>query len=182
MNQDKKSLILVATVILLASLTRLIPHYPNFTAIGAVALLGGAMVKDRVLSFVIPLAALFVSDVVLMNTLYADYNEGFSFFYSGMGLVYLGFVINVFIGKAMLKNQNTGSMIKASVLGAVAFFLISNFGSWLGNPTYPQNMGGLMTSYAMGLPFFGSQIAGNLFYGVLMLGAIRAVSLREVKA
>lgn len=182
MNQDKKSLIIVATVILLAALTRLIPHYPNFTAIGAVALLGGALVKDRVLSFIIPLAALFVSDIVLMNTLYADYNEGFSFFYSGMGLVYLGFVINVFIGRAMLAKQNTSSMVKASVVGAVAFFALSNFGAWLGNPAYPQNVGGLMTSYAMGLPFFGSQIAGNLFYGALMLGAIKFSSLKFVKA
>src|SRR5260370_18448130 len=50
---------------LTAALSRLMPHPPNFAPIGALALFGGACFSSRRAAFAVPLAALFLSDLVL---------------------------------------------------------------------------------------------------------------------
>ena len=46
-----KNNLIITGFIILGVLTRVIPHPPNFTAIGAVALFGGAFFSDKKLSF-----------------------------------------------------------------------------------------------------------------------------------
>jgi hypothetical protein len=46
----------VAVMILMTAASRLIPHPPNFTPLGAIALFGGACFADKRLAFVVPLA------------------------------------------------------------------------------------------------------------------------------
>jgi hypothetical protein len=182
MDQNKKSLAIISGVILLAALTRLIPHYPNFTAIGAVAILGGATLKDKWLAILVPLAALWVSDLILMNTIYASYTEGFSFMYTGFLWVYGAFVVNALMGRYMMKLKSWKSMAFTGVSAAIVFFLITNLGTWITDPMYTKDFSGLMTSYAMGLPFLGAQIAGNLFYGAIMAGVLSVSLLKEQRA
>ena len=42
------------------------------------------------------------------------------------------------LGLAMLKKVKISSVIGASVSASLIFFLVSNFGCWIGNVTYPQ--------------------------------------------
>ena len=56
---------IIAGLILAAAASRLLPHPPNFTPIGAVALFGGACLADKRLAFLVPLAAMFLSDLVI---------------------------------------------------------------------------------------------------------------------
>lgn len=52
-------------MILGAAASRLIPHPFNFTPIGAMALFGGACFADRRAAFLVPLAAMFLSDLAI---------------------------------------------------------------------------------------------------------------------
>ena len=52
------------SIVMAAALSRLIPHPPNMTSVAAVALFGGAYFSDRRLAFLVPLAALFLSDLL----------------------------------------------------------------------------------------------------------------------
>lgn len=61
----RSRLLVLAAMIAFAALTRLIPHPPNFTPVGVMALFGGACLAGRRLAFVLPLAALFLSDLFL---------------------------------------------------------------------------------------------------------------------
>ena len=61
----KPRLMLVATMILAAAASRLLPHPPNMTPVTAIALFGGATLSDKRLAFVVTLGALFLSDLVL---------------------------------------------------------------------------------------------------------------------
>ena len=55
MQKDNTTkLLFVGVAILLISLTRLAPHAPNFTAIGAMAIFGGATLKNKWMAFSIP--------------------------------------------------------------------------------------------------------------------------------
>lgn len=55
-------------------------------------------------------------------------------------------------------------------LGALQFFLITNFGVWAIATTYPHTLVGLVTCYIAGVPFFGNTLAGDAFYAVLFFG------------
>lgn len=55
----------LAVIILAAALTRLIPHPPNFTPIGAIAIFSGASFADRRIAMLVPLLAMLVSDLFL---------------------------------------------------------------------------------------------------------------------
>jgi Family of unknown function (DUF6580) len=61
---EPRRLVLIAMVVAAAA-TRLIPHPPNLASISAIALFGGAYFSDRRLAFLIPLAALLLSDLIL---------------------------------------------------------------------------------------------------------------------
>ncbi len=148
----------ILTVIIAGAAFRLIPHWPNFTPIAAMALFGGTYFNKKYLAFLIPMAALFISDMLL----------GFHFY---MIAVYLSFAIIVVFGM-MLKNRvKIGSLLLASVSSSVLFFLITNFAVWIGSPFYPQNFAGLLESYTAGLPFLNNGVLGDLFYNTLFFGA-----------
>ena len=95
--QPKISLVFI--VIAVAAFFRLIPHWPNFTPLAAIAMLGGAFVAHRALAFIIPLLAMFVSDiltVLLINYKYITVTEYFSS--TGTALLYLSMIAMVGIG------------------------------------------------------------------------------------
>ena len=64
-----------ATILTIAAvaLSRLIPHWPNFTPVMAIALVGGALYADHLRSVAIPLIAMVLSDLVLGILMGSDY-------------------------------------------------------------------------------------------------------------
>ncbi|HOY30324.1 MAG TPA: hypothetical protein PKW80_00450 [Bacteroidales bacterium] len=165
----------VLSIILAGAAMRLIPHWPNFTPIAAMALLGGAYMGRKYLAFIIPLAALLLSDLLLG-------------FHSTMPAVYISFVITVVLGIYMLRNPKILNIIGASLISTVLFFIITNFAAWLGSPLYPQNITGLAESYIAGLAFFNNgslgisffmnSLLGDLFYNGLFFGVFYLARLR----
>jgi hypothetical protein len=157
----------IVSIILAAALFRFIPHWPNFTPVAAMALFGGACFGRKYLAFLIPFAAMLLSDLVLG-------------FHSYMGAVYLAFGLTVVIG-IMLRNRLTaGRVVMGSITSSVLFYLITNFAAWLASPFYPDTFSGLIQSYiaglaffnngALGLSFFLNELAGTLFYSGVFFG------------
>ncbi|MBK7098788.1 MAG: hypothetical protein IPH58_11055 [Sphingobacteriales bacterium] len=54
---------------------------------------------------------------------------------------------------------------------ALLFFLVSNFGVWASGTMYPKTGEGLLTCYAMGLPYIKGSLLSNLFYSSVLFGA-----------
>jgi len=77
----------ITFMIILAMFSRLIPHLPNFQAVSAVALFGAAQYRKKITAFVVPLAALFLSDVIMGKA-----------FYSGWEWIYATFVLITLTG------------------------------------------------------------------------------------
>lgn len=166
---------LFVSLILVAMLTRLIPHAPNFTAVTAAGIFAGFAFGRRIWAFLVPLIALWFSDLLLNNLIFSSYYDGFTFFTEGFFWIYGGMLIAVIIGSFGLKGFKLTSLISGGLAAALSFYLITNFGSWLGNPLYAQNIGGLMASYISGLPFLVNQVLGTLVYGSILFGAAYAV-------
>jgi hypothetical protein len=170
MNKIKTNsgLYFAISVIIAGALFRFIPHWPNFTPIAAMALFGGAYFGRKHLAFLIPFAAMFLSDLILG-------------FHKDMWAVYFAFGFTVFIGMLLKRNIRVINILTASLVSSSLFFLLTNFAAWLSNPMYPQNFNGLMASYLAGLAFFNdgsfgisfflNEMAGSLFYSVLFFGS-----------
>lgn len=151
----KTRLITLIGFIFAAALTRLIPHPWNFTAIGAVALFGGSQLQSRWQSLVIPFAALLLTDLILG-------------FHGTMVFVYAAFCLTVMLGWTLTERTSIFRLATYSLAASSLFFVITNFGVWMIEPMYAHTFEGLMECYWMAIPFFGNQIAGDLFYvGVL---------------
>ncbi len=168
-------LIYIAGIILAAALFRLVPHWPNFTPVAAIALFGGACLNKKYIAFLMPLAALFLSDLILG-------------FHGMMGWVYAGFVITTLIGLILKRNITLFTVAGASLLSSVIFYLITNFGAWIGSPVYPDSFAGLIQCYVAGLAFFNdgshglsfflNEVVGSLFYNAILFGSLYLVSKR----
>jgi hypothetical protein len=164
---------LLLLLILAAAFSRLIPHPFDFTPVGAIALFGAAYFSNKRVAFVVPLLAMWLSDIVIQNTIYAE--AGHFWFYPGtFPYNYLAFSLTVPLGFLLLKKIKIVTLISGGIAATVLFFLISNFGCWAGSAAYPQNPSGLLSCYAAGIPFFGNMLAGNLFYSALLFGAFEA--------
>ncbi|RMF28181.1 MAG: hypothetical protein D6765_06380 [Bacteroidetes bacterium] len=159
---------LVAGLILLAALSRLLPHPYNFTPLGGMALFGAAYFSRRWLGLLVPLAALWVSNLLLDNLLYAQYYEGFVWFSNPF--VFLSLAAVVALGWLTLRKVTLPRLIGSSLAASTLFFLISNFGVWLQGLLYPKTLAGLAACYAAALPFFQNTLLGDLFYVGVLFG------------
>ncbi|MBK7185795.1 MAG: hypothetical protein IPH85_07675 [Ignavibacteria bacterium] len=135
--------------IALVALTRLIPHWPNFTPVMAIALMGGAMFSDRMRALIVPIAAMVLSDLALGLVMGSEY-----VLHGAQPWVY-GCVIGISLfGHAIRSWRPTALILGGGTISAVAFFLITNFAVWLGGGMYPMSVDGLIACYAAGLAFY----------------------------
>ncbi len=183
--KQTKTLILFLLVVGIGS--RLIPHYPNFTAVGAISLLGAAFAGRRSIAIIIPFLVMLSSDMILNNLIYArlypeDYKH-FIFLYRGALWSYAAFGLVVIYGYTLFRNEVNLSKVLFGSLGAsLIFFVLSNFGVWASTGAYPVNFGGLMSCYTAGLPFLLNQVLGDLFYSLIFFGvALHVFSLKPKK-
>lgn len=163
---------IVILMVVIAAFSRLIPHTFNLTPVGAIALFGGAYLGRNWLSFFIPLAAIYASDLILNNVVYATPGAGFAFFYEGWYWVYGSYALIVLFGAYLLKKVTVLRVLGGVVGSTVIFYLVSNFGCWPGTvaPVYSNDMNGLIACYVAGLPFVKATFMGDLIFSTSLFG------------
>ena len=140
---------------------------PNFSAIGAVAIFGACYFKGAT-RWIVPLAILWVSDIVLNNVFYSQYFESFQLV--GDLWVYLSFLVAGLIAYKIMRQPSWGRLAFTGLSAAVVFFVISNFGVWATGTLYPRTGAGLLACYEAGIPFFRNTLLGNVFYSFVLVG------------
>jgi len=159
-------MIFVITAILVAVVMRLIPHWPNFTPVAAIAIFGGAYINRKALAFILPIIAMLISDLIIG-------------FHTTMIAVYAGMIAAVGIGMLLRNRVKAGNVAIASVSSSVIFFLITNFAAWYtGLMPYSRDFSGIIQSYVAGIPFFSYSLVGDLFYSTVLFGSFYLVSRR----
>jgi len=143
----KKEYIIIGLIVL-AILTRLIPHPPNFAPITGIALFSAINFNNIFFKFLVPLISLIIFDLII----------GFSLINI---FVYLSFIVIVLVG-----NHFREIKLKSILISSVVFFIISNFGVWLIG--YPKTVSGFVMCYTAAIPFFINTILGDLFYSFLL--------------
>lgn len=165
---------LIATALVLAALSRLLPHPPNFTPLEAMGLFAGAVLLDRRLAFLLPLGAMAISDAGLALLHGMDYG-----FHSGLPLIYALLAFNVLLGMKLLPQAGALKIAGTGTFAVLFFWTASNFAVWLGSGMYPMSAAGLIACYVAALPFLGNALAGMAFYGLLLFGGWKLWSARQ---
>ena len=151
--------IILLILMLLAVLSRLVPHPVNFTPIGALGLFAGAYIIDKKV-WLLPVCALLLSDF-------------FMGFYEPIAMlfVYLGFALSTFVGRLLIFKERTFLRLGGAALSsATLFFILSNFGTWLSGALYPMSLAGLTECFIMAIPFYPNTLLGDLFYVSVLFG------------
>jgi hypothetical protein len=152
--------LVLAGMVAAAALTRLVPHPPNVTPVGAMALFGGACLADRRLAFALPLAVLFVSDLFLgLHVM--------------IPVVYGSFAVNVLLGRWLRSRRTFVSTAAVALVGSVQFFVVTNFACWLLD--YPHTAEGLAACYLAAVPFFQNTLLGDAVFATALFGCLAAV-------
>lgn len=161
----------LGAMILVAALTRVLPHPPNFSPVEAIALFGGAYYASRGLAVLVPLVAMFVSDLALGLINGGAY---YSYFASAHFIgIYACIALSTLLGFG-LRGRVTGARVLGySLLGSVLFFLVTNA---ISMTTFCE--AGLLSCYAAGLPFFQWTVLGTLFYAALLFGGFALLRQR----
>lgn len=159
-------------MIVAAAAARIIPHPWNFTPIGAMCLFGGAYFQRKWAAFLVPMAALVISDFVLYLILYG--NQGFSV----TSMKYVWFALTVLLGMTLRSRVTFGRVTGTAIAASVMFFLLSNFHVWLGSTRYPQSPAGLLACYVAAVPFAMNMLAANLAYSGILFGGWELLAWR----
>jgi hypothetical protein len=146
--------------ILFAIAVRFMPHPWMFTPVMGALLFFGARGPRRQLW--IPFVLLAASDVILTKLVYS-LNFSWDHF-----VTFAWYAAILWLGTTLRDNAKPLRIMLAALTSSVSFFVLSNFAVWACWSMYPKNFGGLMTSYAMGLPFFRNAIAGDLLFTAAM--------------
>ena len=130
-------------------LFRIIPHPPNFTPVIALSLY---------LPFIFGIWSI---PFCILGFAITDYFIGFHslMFWTWGALAFTGYT-SKFCNKIY-------SRIVLSFIGAITFFVISNFGVWISGTLYEISVQGLLNCYIMAIPFFTNTLLSTIFFAVI---------------
>jgi len=170
--------VVLAGMILLAALSRLLPHPPNFSPIEAVALFGGAYFAHRAWAIAVPLIAMAISDLALglvNGGVYLDYFVNVHFL-----AIYASIALCTLLGFGLRGRVNGTRVLGYALAGSVLFFLVTNLAVWAtANPTLtPACTNSLGACYVAGVPFFQWTLLGTLFYSAILFGSFALLRSR----
>ena len=156
MDRAKNVRPLALSLTVLGAVVRLAPHPPNFAPVGGMSLYAGARLRGWQ-AFALPLLLMAVTDPLL---------GGYSI---ATPFIYLSFMISVWIGRRLQTTESPLRIGAACLACSVQFFVISNFGTWLGS-YYAHTWSGLALCFTQAIPFFGRTLAGDLVYAGVLFG------------
>lgn len=173
-------------VVLLALISRFIPHAHNFAPFGAIALFGATYFQDKKLAFIVPVFSAWLSGVLLNNTIYSNIYPEFVLFDKDILWQAMAYICTMLVGFFLLRSKATlPRVLMGALSSSMLFFIITNFGFWTTGMMYPLNTSGLIACFTAALPFYQSTLLGDLiytslFFGLYYLIASRGLSLKHV--
>ena len=177
MQNQKQSGALAIGLTILSALGRLVPHAPNVTPLGGSCLFAGSKVSGF-WAYLLPLAVMIATDPIVGHA--GGASSGYTW---GSPVIYACFLINVWIGRRMLRSVTPIRVGGAAFLCSLQFFVLTNFALWATgairhDPFYSADFSGLLTCYTLAIPFWGRTLAGDLVFSGALFGLYELISRR----
>jgi hypothetical protein len=164
-----RTLALVGLMVL-AAMTRLLPHPPNFAPITAMAVFGAIRFGSRRAAIVAPLVAFLLSDLAREVLYRYDLAQEWGL-YRGMWVVYGTTALIALMSRIARGTRAPAGIAAATLAGSCLFFLVTNFAVWADGLFYPTTAEGLVECYTAAVPFFRNSLLGDVTYAVILFGA-----------
>ena len=148
-------------IFLALAISRFMPHPPNFTSLLALSFYVPALIGIRYLPAL--LLSFIITDIII------GFHSAILFTWGSVLIIGL---ISKYFASSIL-NRMSGALI-----GACLFYLITNFGVWTAG-LYGYNFDGLLTSYILGIPFFGYSIISTLIFSSIIETVYKFSNLKE---
>ena len=148
--------LLALGLVVAGALSRLLHLPPNIAAVTGVTLLAGYALRNIWLALLVPIAAMALADIVLG-------------WYPGVLATYAGMAAGVFIARRLLAPLTPLRLIATTVLASLAFFVLSNFGTWL-EGWYGYTFDGLVACFIAAIPFWQNSLIADFISTVLAFG------------
>lgn len=148
-----------------------------YSPIGAMALFGGARFNSGWKAFLFPLGTLFLSDVLLHQTVFAPYSDGL--LYSGWYWVYGAFVLMVLAGRLLMKEASTSRFLLSVLVAVLIHWIVTDIPVWLGSKVFAQNLGGFIDCLTAAIPFELRFLLSTLVYGSVLFGGFALLQQRS---
>lgn len=175
-SETAKAVVAIVLFVLISRIVSLtiIGHPVSFAPMNALALFCGAYLGLTAAAYLLPLAAIVISDQVINLLFYGSTASNSALsgpFYPGWYWQYACYALFVGLGFLLQPNRSPLWLGATAVGSSILFFVISNFGVWFSAQLYPPTADGLIACYLMGLPFLKQAVGADLFYCALFFGS-----------
>ena len=150
-------------IFLALAASRFVPHPPNFTSLIALSfyvpsLLGVKFLPALIICFIFTDLIIGLHEIIL---------------FTWGSIIVIGLISNRFI-------KNIFYRITGAVIGALIFYIITNFGVWsLGS--YGYSLSGLILCYTLALPFFGYTMISTIIFSVIIEAILKLKLIKILK-
>lgn len=151
------------SIFFVLTMSRFIPHPPNFTTLLALSFYAPAILGIRFIP------------VVVLSFLITDLYFGFHsvVLFTWGSVIIIGYISRYF-------NKSLLYRLMGSLCGAIIFYLVTNFGVWA-TGSYSYDIAGLGQSYIMAIPFFTYSIISTLIFSTIIESLYFAYKLKLKK-
>jgi len=120
----------------------------------------------------VPLVTLFISDAVI------NFRYGAPLLDPQILLRYFALAVVGGLGVLLQNRASLKTLLPASIVGSTVFYTVTNAFSWLSDPGYAKNLGGLIQALTVGLPqysatpswmFFRNSLISDLLFTLLFV-------------
>ncbi|WP_206036009.1 DUF6580 family putative transport protein [Crateriforma spongiae] len=161
LSSARSAVAVAAAMVAIGLVSRFLPHPPNFSPIGSLALFGGAMFASRRMAVLVPLAAMLISDMFLG-------------FHVAMWATYGCFAASVMLGRWIRRQPGVMRITTAGLASSTLFFVMTNLAVWM--KWYDPSLAGLVTCFTAAIPFFQNTLASDAIFTVAMFGSAALAS------
>jgi hypothetical protein len=179
--KTRRLILIFAALLVLSALYRLIPNRPwGFAPQIAMAMFSGSVVKDKRLSFLLPLGSMFLSDL-LFQVLFSLGLSSLPGFYDGQWVNYILFTGLTVIGW-FVSERNILHIAIGALVGPVLYFLASNAATWAAGAGWhrPHTGAGFLLAMEDGVPFFKGSLYATLLFSALLYGGYALLTRRRL--
>lgn len=174
MKMNRQIVLSFLLLIVIGSIYRIMPGRPlGFAPQIAMAIFGGAVIKDKKWAFLLPVLSMFISDALFeaFFRLRLGITPGF---YEGQLTNYILFGLMTIFG-FIIRKINVPKVVLACLAAPTAFFLLSNFFVWVSSSTTaglgrPKTFDGLLQCYNDGLPFYTGSLYATFVFSTILFG------------
>ena len=153
---------------------------PNFSAATALAFCAGVYLSGA-MAWWLPLGTMAATDVALNVFYYHTPPVG-----GYLLLNYLVYAVLIWFGRQMGRRASFLKLLAGGLLGAMAFYLITNTLAWLENPVYARTLAGWIQALTSGQPgfpptweFFRNTLLSGGLFTALFVAAMKLTAPAE---